>query len=140
MTYDIIGTYLKGFHLTLASIHPQRDQDGWKVTPRDWLSYLWNAWEEGKLSKDDYSNLFEMSIQTNHEVKDGCQVAKPPKEVLTVPRLRFDLEALETLLGATTPSEVVLRAARIFTILYGFADASRKRFWQYHSWKEWYLI
>ena len=23
MTYDIIGTYLKGFHLTLASIHPQ---------------------------------------------------------------------------------------------------------------------
>jgi hypothetical protein len=28
MTYDIIWTYLKGFHLTLASIHLQRDQDG----------------------------------------------------------------------------------------------------------------
>jgi hypothetical protein len=53
---------------------------------------------------------------------------QPPKEVLAVPRLRFDLEALETLLEAETPAEVVLRASCIFTILYGFADASGKGF------------
>jgi hypothetical protein len=53
MTYDIVGTYLKGFHLTLASIHPQRDQEGWKVPKREWLSYLWNAREEGKLSTEE---------------------------------------------------------------------------------------
>jgi hypothetical protein len=38
------------------------------------------------------------------------------------------LEALESLLEAETPAEVVLRASGVFTILYGFVDASGKGF------------
>jgi hypothetical protein len=53
MTYNIIGTYLKGFHLTLVSIHEQRYQDGWKVLKHDWLDYLWNVREEGNLSCEE---------------------------------------------------------------------------------------
>ena len=32
MVYDSIFPYLKGFHLTLASHLPHRDDDGWKMT------------------------------------------------------------------------------------------------------------
>jgi hypothetical protein len=34
MTYSIMTPYLKGFHLTLAAHHPQRDNQGWKLSPR----------------------------------------------------------------------------------------------------------
>jgi hypothetical protein len=72
--------------------------------------------------------LFDMAVKTRETDQDGKPMPQPPKEVLAVPQLRFDLEALETLLEANTPAEVVLRASRIFTILYGFADASGKGF------------
>jgi hypothetical protein len=48
MTYNLIATYLKGFHLTLASIHPNRDKDRWKLSKRDWLDYLWDARDKRK--------------------------------------------------------------------------------------------
>jgi hypothetical protein len=38
--------------------------------------------------------------------------------------LKFDLEALDALFNEDTPTEVLLRAAQVYSILYGFADAS----------------
>ncbi|KAL7581491.1 hypothetical protein ACA910_022060 [Epithemia clementina (nom. ined.)] len=36
LTYSMITTYLKGIHLTLVSWRPDRDESGWKMTPREW--------------------------------------------------------------------------------------------------------
>jgi hypothetical protein len=47
---------------------------------------------------------------------------------MVVPHLHLDLKTLEFLLGADAPAEVLLRALRVFTILYGFANASGKGF------------
>jgi hypothetical protein len=44
--------------------------------------------EEGKLSCDEYSDLFDMAIKTNHKKdQDGQPLPRPPKEVLAVPQL-----------------------------------------------------
>jgi hypothetical protein len=96
MTYELIGTYLKGFHLTLASIYPERDQEGWKVNKREWLAYLHNSWDEGNHSTVEYTELYKMSIKGPTSDAQGHQIMPPPpKEVRAVPRLKLDLEALE---------------------------------------------
>jgi hypothetical protein len=130
MTYNLIATYLKGFHLTLASVHPNRDKDGWKMSKKEWMSYLWDARDLGKLSLNKFSELFKSSIKTDHPVltKGQQPLPPPPKEIMVVPHLHLDLKALEFLLGADTPAEVMLRASRVFTVLYGVADASGKGF------------
>jgi hypothetical protein len=56
-TYNLIATDLKGFHLTLASIHPNRDKDEWKLSKQDWMTYLWDARDMGKLLCDKFSKL-----------------------------------------------------------------------------------
>jgi hypothetical protein len=130
MTYDLIATYLKGFHLTLASIHLNRDKEGWKMSKREWHSFLWDAREKGNLSTDQFAEMFEEAIRTDHPewTKGDKPLRPPPKEIQVVPRLHLDLKALESLLGAETPAEVLIRASRVFTVLYGFADASGKGF------------
>jgi hypothetical protein len=130
MTYDLIATYLKGFHLTLSSIHPNRDKEGWKMSKREWISFLWDARDKGNLSADQFGEMFDEAIRTDHPAwtKGDKPVRPPPKEIQVVPRLHLDLKALESLLEAETPAEVLVRASRVFAVLYGFADASGKGF------------
>jgi hypothetical protein len=113
MTYNLIATYLKGLHLTLASIHPNQDKDGWKLSKRDLMAYLWDAPDMGKLSCDKFSKLFNAAIKRDHLVGTRTQkpLPPPPKEILVVPCLYLELKALESLLGAETPVEVLLRAS-----------------------------
>ena len=40
MTYPIIFPYLKGFHLTMASHMPGRDNQGWKVADLEAIGHL----------------------------------------------------------------------------------------------------
>ena len=40
MAYEVIFSYLKGFHLTLAKHLPQRDDDGWKLIDLDWIGHI----------------------------------------------------------------------------------------------------
>jgi hypothetical protein len=90
MTYNLIATYfLMGLHLTLASIHLNRDKDGWKLSKRDWMAYLWDAPDMGKLSCDEFSKLFNAAVKTDHLVGTRTQKPSlpPPKEILVVPCL-----------------------------------------------------
>ena len=52
----------------------------------------------------------------------------PPKVIRGVPRFFEDLRAFAALLSPDAPPEVTVRCLKIFTILYGFGDASGKGF------------
>jgi hypothetical protein len=132
MTFEIVTPYLKGLHLTLAAHHPQRDSQGWKLSPKEWDAYLWGKASEGKFSTEEAHSFSEVGHDvvppetraTKSTYSSPGAPPEPPKEVKPVARLRFDLEALLQLFDSDTPSKVLLRAARVYSILYGFADAS----------------
>jgi hypothetical protein len=48
----------------------------------------------------------------------------PPKVIAAVPRLQKDIEALAELFSQQLSTQVLVQASRVYTILYGFADAS----------------
>jgi hypothetical protein len=48
MTHEIVTPYLKDLHLTLAMHHPQRNAQGWKLSPKEWEAYVWGKESEGK--------------------------------------------------------------------------------------------
>jgi hypothetical protein len=133
MTYEIVTPYLKGFHLTLAAHHPKRNSEGWKLSPREWDAYVWGKASEGKFSTDEaktFSDLGHDIPPPEDEYSRTSQPTaypvpiEPPVLVRPVARFKFDLEALDALFYGDTPTEVLLRAARVYSILYGFADAS----------------
>ena len=73
MVYDSIFPYLKGFHLTLASHLPHRDDDGWKMTDLEWIAHLENKVESGDYSREQADTTLEERI--------GCNI-EPPKLVV----------------------------------------------------------
>jgi hypothetical protein len=133
MTYEIVTHYLKGLHLTLAAHHPQRDAQGWKLSPKEWDAYVWGKESEGKFSSDEAKTFSAVGHDTpppkakfyqNSQPTTQDSPAKPPKLVHPVKRLRFDIDALCALFDEETPIEVLLRASRVYSVLYGFAGAS----------------
>jgi hypothetical protein len=52
------------------------------------------------------------------------ELSKPPKMGKPVQQLAWDLEALIRMFNDDIPSEVLLQASRVYSILYGFANAS----------------
>jgi hypothetical protein len=48
MTYKIITPSLKGLHLTLASFLSQRDDEGWKLSDKEWLNQIRDAVKRGR--------------------------------------------------------------------------------------------
>jgi hypothetical protein len=140
MTYTLVTPYLKGLHLTLASHHPGRDKFGWKLPSREWSAYLHEALENGKLSKEEAAFMGRASEEPEeYEMEDedvytppAPNVYKPPppppKSIAAAPRLRKDVDSLLKLFEQAIPSQVLIRAARVYTIIYGFADASGSGF------------
>jgi hypothetical protein len=93
--------------LTLASIHTNRDKDGWKLSKQDWKAYLRDAKAKCTNSPDEFWELREAAMKTNHAV--GTKGQKPPPPFsMVVPCLYLDLKAIESLLGAVTPAEVLV--------------------------------
>jgi hypothetical protein len=137
MTYDLVTPYLKGLHLTLAAHHPQHDNQGWKLSPKEWDVYVWGKASDEKLAMDEDKSFSEVANDSPPPEAKSKQQAnhfsmgdtlEPPKEVKPVARLRFDLDALDQLFDSETPTKNLLRAARIYSILYGFANASGTAF------------
>jgi hypothetical protein len=133
MTYEIVTPYLKGLHLTLVAHHSNRNSQGWKLSPKEWDTYVWGKESEGKLSPNKAESFSAVGHDTpppeskpkwNPELHMQEGPAKPPKEVVPVKRLKFDIDTPCTFFSKDTPTEVLLRAARVYSILYGFADAS----------------
>jgi hypothetical protein len=154
MTYETITPFLKGLHLTLASFLPQRDDEGWKLSDKDWLNQIRDAVKEGKMTPREGKEAIDdertaQESETNWELfvrekLDKNQISEdealaaleatahsgdpPPERIKGVVRFFQDLGALLRLFSADSPPEVDVRSALIYTILYGFADASGRGF------------
>jgi hypothetical protein len=97
-SYPAFTPYLKGIHLTLDSWRPGRRWDGWR--------------DPGELLPDDI---------------DG-NLGPPPTQVIGVPRLLQDLQALAALFEPEAPPRRQVRTKEVAVVLYGFGDASRTGF------------
>ena len=98
-TYSQMKPYFRGIHATLDGWRPDRDEEGWKLPG------------------------FEFD-----EMSEACPPAvsyeDAPEWVRAVPRLDYDLIALERLTAFDEPPRVVVRASGVVEALYGFGDAS----------------
>jgi hypothetical protein len=119
MTFEIITPFLKGFHQTLASHLPKRDDDGWRMTDKAYAQLLFSLLEKGEISEARY---YELLHPPNY------QDIKDPLRAKVVPRFLDDLQALELLFDADLPPEALVRSKNIVTLMYGFCDASGRGF------------
>jgi hypothetical protein len=109
-TYKPMAPFILGFHLTIDSWRPGRDEEGWRLR---------QAEVEASLESDDESDT---------EEGHGGEERAPPRLVLAVPRLRDDLNVFIQLTEAEAPPLRRVRASRKANILYGFGDASGSGF------------
>jgi hypothetical protein len=119
MTFEVLTPYLKGFHLTLASHLPNRDEEGWKLAHKDWMAVLNNKFQDGEISEDEY-RAYTQSGATDFR--------NPPKMIRALPHLLQDLYALQSFFALPHPPEINVRRQDIKIILYGFGDASGSGF------------
>lgn len=106
MTYDIIFPFLIGFHLTLCSHLPQRNEEGWKIKELEWLAYCQQA-----------------KIPTSSDLKHPN-----PTTIQVVPRFFDCLEALTLFFKPDDPPIVTERSTNIRILIYGFVDGSKSGF------------
>jgi hypothetical protein len=109
-TYKPMDPFLLGFHLTIESWRPGRDEEGW------WLR------------KSKVEAIFELDDERDIEEGKGGEEGAPPRIVLAVPRLRDDLKVLIQLTEAEAPPLRRARESRKAHILYGFGNASGSGF------------
>lgn len=112
MTFPEINPFLKGWHLTIDHWRPQRGEDGWKMTNREWRVAQQHLAEKGKLTEDDV---------------DAAD-SDAPEFVWSVPRFRDDMKALQLFFSRPEPPEFVLRSKKVAVVIYGLGDASGKGF------------
>jgi hypothetical protein len=97
-TYRAMVRYLKGLHLSLDSWHPERDEDGWRMT-----------------------NTVNRRVEVNYVW------AKPPKFLAMVPRFQKDMDALLDFFQPEIPPRIPVRASESAAV-YMVGDASRTGF------------
>eukprot|EP00980_Cylindrotheca_fusiformis_P012245 scaffold2984_cov80-Cylindrotheca_fusiformis.AAC.3 len=110
-TFKTMTPYLKGIHLTIDSWRANRDPAGWKMSPKEWGIFL-----EGIEDSEMRQNLADLGN------------AQAPAMVWPVPRLKDDIEMLETLFSSPTPTRVCVRPTRYVQVVLGFGDASGNGF------------
>ena len=98
-TFPVMKSYLKGFHLTLESWRPDRDEDGWKRTD--------------EVLVDSDGNLLNMEDNPS-----------APKLVIAVPRFKDDLKALADLTANDRAPLRIVRPRLRLWVRYGFGDSS----------------
>jgi len=118
MTYNIIFPYLKGFHLTLCSHLPNRDEEGWKVKELEWIGHLHNRLSEGRISQEEYEETISLTYDTS----------KAPKKIKPVKRFKSCLKALDSFFEIESPPIIMERTANVQMAVYGFVDASKSGF------------
>jgi hypothetical protein len=103
-TYPCIVPYLIGLHLTINGWRKNCDDDGWRLA----LSELRLRSEAAALDEDE----------------EGAEEESIPTEVLAMPRLKSEMQAILSLMSADKP---VLRRTccrKTSKAYYGFGDAS----------------
>jgi hypothetical protein len=119
MTFESITPFLKGFHLSLSSHLPSRDDDGWKLPDRAFMAYIYDKQEKGLINEEEARSALNPPDYEDIPV---------PKTIKPVSRFRDDVFALGELLSAPSPPLVVIRSNFVYEIFYGFGDASGKGF------------
>ena len=73
MIYPSLVPYLKGFHLTLETWRPDRDQDGWKLPANEWIRIQTHYQERGEDPPSlllDYKDAPEMVTIASRLIDD----------------------------------------------------------------------
>jgi len=118
MTYNILFPYLKGFHLTLCTHLPKRDEEGWKLTDLQWIGFMEQRLHSGKISQSDYDLEMAKTFDPSNQ----------PIMIKPVPRFHQCLKALSAFFKDEAPPIVTHRSKEVRLIAYGFADASKGGF------------
>ena len=114
MTFDSFVPFLKDIYLTLNSWRPQRDENGWKVSDKQWFQYLAQQVEDGNL--------------TTAEMEAGSETEEAPLQVKATPGFFEAINALSTLTSSKSAPQVVVRYRQVLMAVYGVGDASGKGF------------
>ena len=118
MTFDLIFPFLKGFHLSLCSHLPNRNEEGWKIKDLEWVGMLEQMREQGKMSDEEVREALDFKYDPNSH----------PDEIKVVPRFHSCLTALTKFFNLQSPPIVTERSNNIHLLIYGFADASKSGF------------
>jgi len=118
MTYEILFPYLKGFHLTLCSHLPKRSEEGWKMSDLEWLGFMQERLESGKLSAE----------QHQLELNKAFDPKNQPKRIRPVERFFRCLKALTKFFELEVPPIITHRSTNVRLVAYGFVDASKGGF------------
>ena len=104
-TYPMFASYLIGLHMTIDFWRPNRDRDGWRFA---------TAYVQGMKERGDWPEDYDSQ--------------KGPATVEAMPRLAFDLMAMEVLTRGSFPLLRRVRGIKTGRVLYGFGDASKSAF------------
>jgi hypothetical protein len=100
MTFELINPFLvKGFQLTISGPLPRQDAEGWKIVECSWDAYVHQQVAEGLMTEDEALEAI------NPPDYDDIPT---PKEVMPVTRLELVLKALQSILSAEHPPEVMI--------------------------------
>ena len=140
MTFEIIFPYLKGFHLTLASHLSNRDTTGWKLSKAalgkrknevDTEELANREMEEEDLVSQIIWNKYEAERRDEQSPTDQDSSAgrsksgeNPPARIKAVAFFYICLDVLKSFFETDEPPEVNVRSNRVYTLLFGFHDAS----------------
>ena len=118
MTYDLLFPFLKGFHLTLCSFLPKRNDQGWKIKDLEWIGFLESSRSAGKLSDEEVQAALDYKYDPKYR----------PKFIVPVPRFHQCLEALKIFFDKESPPIITERTSYVQLVIYGFVDASKSGF------------
>ncbi|KAL7579129.1 hypothetical protein ACA910_019156 [Epithemia clementina (nom. ined.)] len=107
LMYSTMLPYLKGLHLTLESWREDRDEDGWKMTPRE--RALVNRGDDE--ARDVVGGNYNPNLKT-------------PDMVVPAPRFKDDVRVLFELTKASHPPRILVRLTGQAIAALMFGDAS----------------
>jgi hypothetical protein len=119
MMFELITPFLKGFHLSISGHLPRRNSEGWKIAERSWDAHVHQQVAEGLMTEEEATEALN---------PPDYEDIPTPKEAIPVARLEWDLKALQRILSAGHPPEVMIRALKVYNVIYGFGNASGKGF------------
>ena len=121
-TYGWMNPYLKGLHNTIDGWRENRDEGGWKMTPKQLQEKLARQLEDVMLGRRESDDRLDGGLDLKRTVTEEPDLVAP------VDRLKQDVEALIELTATTEPPKVDYRGAKNLTAWYCPGDASGSGF------------
>lgn len=123
-TFPAIFPYLRGLYNTMNGWREGRDDDGWKMTNKEWKLFLSMDEDFGvEPAAKEGGNKRKRGSDKKHFCRDNI-----PMFVTPVPRAKADLEALGRLFESESPPNRLVRGREINVVRYGFGDAAKSGF------------